>query len=50
MKSYLNHRGLKDVYTGGLGSFSLTLMLIFYLEVRGALLRGAHTPLKGACL
>ncbi|KAJ7544154.1 hypothetical protein O6H91_09G066300 [Diphasiastrum complanatum] len=32
MKSYLHHRGLNDVYTGGLGSFSLTLMLVFYLE------------------
>ncbi|CAI5990785.1 unnamed protein product, partial [Closterium sp. NIES-65] len=32
MKSYLHHRGLKDVYTGGLGSFSLTMMLVFYLE------------------
>lgn len=33
LKSYLHHRGLNDVYTGGLGSFSLTLMLVFYLEV-----------------
>eukprot|EP00897_Mesotaenium_endlicherianum_P004874 jgi/Mesen1/4414/ME000225S03403 len=32
LKSYLHQRGLNDVYTGGLGSFSLTLMLIFYLE------------------
>ncbi|GAQ80715.1 Nucleotidyl transferase domain containing protein [Klebsormidium nitens] len=32
LKSYLHHRGLNDVYTGGLGSFSLTLMLVFYLE------------------
>jgi hypothetical protein len=33
LKSYLHQRGLNDVYTGGLGSFSLTLMLVFYLEV-----------------
>ena len=33
MKSYLHMRGLKDVYTGGLGSYSLTMMLVFYLEV-----------------
>ncbi|KAH8950107.1 hypothetical protein BDL97_10G066900 [Sphagnum fallax] len=32
LKSYLHQRGLNDVYTGGLGSFSLTLMLVFYLE------------------
>lgn len=32
LKSWLQHRGLNDVYTGGLGSFSLTLMLVFYLE------------------
>lgn len=34
LKSYLHSKGLKDVYTGGLGSFSLTIMLVFYLEVR----------------
>ncbi|CAK9272135.1 unnamed protein product [Sphagnum jensenii] len=33
LKSYLHQRGLNDVYTGGLGSFSLTLMLVFYLEL-----------------
>ncbi len=33
LKSYLQSKGLKDVYTGGLGSFSLTIMLVFYLEV-----------------
>lgn len=33
LKSYLQFKGLKDVYTGGLGSFSLTIMLVFYLEV-----------------
>jgi len=38
MKSYLHHRGLKDVFTGGLGSFSLTVMLVFYLEVSKACL------------
>ncbi|XP_024365240.1 uncharacterized protein [Physcomitrium patens] len=32
LKSYLQSKGLKDVYTGGLGSFSLTIMLVFYLE------------------
>ncbi|KAJ7565922.1 hypothetical protein O6H91_02G081300 [Diphasiastrum complanatum] len=32
MKSYLHHRHLNDVYSGGLGSFSLTLLLVFYLE------------------
>lgn len=32
MKSYLNHRGLSNVYLGGLGSFSLTLLLAYYLE------------------
>ncbi|KAL2620746.1 hypothetical protein R1flu_000951 [Riccia fluitans] len=32
MKSFLQHRGLNDVYSGGLGSFALTLMLVFYLE------------------
>eukprot|EP00850_Spirogloea_muscicola_P010661 SM000063S20051 [mRNA] locus=s63:532722:538762:+ [translate_table: standard] len=31
-KAYLHHRGLNDVYKGGLGSFSLTLMLIYFLE------------------
>ena len=34
LKLYLQSKGLKDVYTGGLGSFSLTIMLVFYLEVR----------------
>lgn len=33
LKSYLQAKGLKDVYTGGLGSFSLTIMVVFYLEV-----------------
>ncbi|KAG6541734.1 hypothetical protein Mapa_016746 [Marchantia paleacea] len=32
MKSFLQQRGLNDVYSGGLGSFALTLMLVFYLE------------------
>ncbi|KAL3681183.1 hypothetical protein R1sor_024139 [Riccia sorocarpa] len=32
MKSFLQHRCLNDVYSGGLGSFALTLMLVFYLE------------------
>lgn len=34
MKSYLHTRGLKEVFSGGLGSYSLTMMLVFYLEVR----------------
>lgn len=33
LKSWLQHRGLNDVYTGGLGSFALTLMVAFFLEV-----------------
>ncbi|KAH7291470.1 hypothetical protein KP509_29G018000 [Ceratopteris richardii] len=33
VKSFLQHRGLSNVYLGGLGSFSLTLLLIFYLEL-----------------
>ncbi|KAJ7527289.1 hypothetical protein O6H91_16G047000 [Diphasiastrum complanatum] len=32
MKSYLHYRHLNDVYSGGLGSFALTLLLVFYLE------------------
>eukprot|EP00249_Psilotum_nudum_P024726 c29277_g2_i1 orf=654-3620(+) len=32
LKSYLHHKGLSDVYSGGLGSYSLTLLLAFYLE------------------
>eukprot|EP00249_Psilotum_nudum_P030610 c43397_g1_i1 orf=1-1077(+) len=32
LKSYLHHRYLSDVYFGGLGSFSLILLLAFYLE------------------
>ncbi|MCO5562331.1 hypothetical protein L7F22_015957 [Adiantum nelumboides] len=32
MKSFLHHRGLSNVYLGGLGSFSLTLLLAYYLE------------------
>ncbi|XP_024519511.1 uncharacterized protein LOC9629856 isoform X2 [Selaginella moellendorffii] len=32
MKSFLHCKGLNNVYTGGLGSFSLTLLLVFYLE------------------
>lgn len=43
MKSYLHHRGLKDVFTGGLGSFSLTVMLIFYLEVSRAAREEDHS-------
>lgn len=32
LKSFLHHKGLSNVYTGGLGSFSLTLLVAFYLE------------------
>lgn len=32
LKSFLHHRGLSNVYLGGLGSFSLTLLVAFYLE------------------
>ncbi|KAH9305806.1 hypothetical protein KI387_010210 [Taxus chinensis] len=32
LKSYLHHKGLNKVYDGGLGSYCLTLMLIFHLE------------------
>ncbi|XP_057867690.2 uncharacterized protein LOC131074957 isoform X1 [Cryptomeria japonica] len=32
LKSYLHHKGLNTVYFGGLSSYSLTLMLVFYLE------------------
>eukprot|EP00250_Pteridium_aquilinum_P013731 c21538_g1_i1 orf=1-2763(-) len=32
MKSFLHHKGLSNVYLGGLGSFSLTLLLAYYLE------------------
>lgn len=32
LKSFLHHKGLSNVYSGGLGSFSLTLLLAFYLE------------------
>eukprot|EP00249_Psilotum_nudum_P024727 c29277_g2_i2 orf=654-3068(+) len=32
LKSFLHHKGLSDVYTGGLGSFSLTLLVAYYLE------------------
>ena len=33
LKSFLHHKGLSNVYSGGLGSFSLTLLVAFYLEV-----------------
>lgn len=32
LKSFLLHKGLSNVYSGGLGSFSLTLLVAFYLE------------------
>ena len=33
LKSFLHHKGLSNVYLGGLGSFSLTLLVTFFLEV-----------------
>lgn len=52
MKSFLQQRGLNDVYSGGLGSFALTLMLVFYLEVIFWKLKRISTLLCGdyACL
>eukprot|EP00250_Pteridium_aquilinum_P012734 c20909_g2_i1 orf=1045-3201(+) len=32
LKSFLHHKGLSNVYSGGLGSFSLTLLVAFFLE------------------
>lgn len=32
LKSFLHHKNLSNVYSGGLGSFSLTLLVAFYLE------------------
>ncbi|KAH7447957.1 hypothetical protein KP509_01G129400 [Ceratopteris richardii] len=32
LKSFLHHKGLSNVYLGGLGSFSLTLLLVYFLE------------------
>lgn len=39
LKSFLHHKGLSNVYSGGLGSFSLTLLVAFFLE-RVASIRG----------
>ncbi|KAH7331649.1 hypothetical protein KP509_20G045600 [Ceratopteris richardii] len=32
LKSFLHHMNLNNVYSGGLGSFALTLLVAFYLE------------------
>ncbi|KAH7301654.1 hypothetical protein KP509_23G036600 [Ceratopteris richardii] len=32
LKCFLHHKGLSNVYSGGLGSFSLTLLVAFFLE------------------
>ena len=39
LKSMLNSYGLCDTYTGGLGSYSLTLMVIALLQVKSFLLK-----------
>lgn len=34
VKSYLNQRGMNEVYKGGLGSYSIICMVISFLQVR----------------
>ena len=34
VKSFLSQRGLNEVYTGGLGSYSVICMVISFLQVR----------------
>jgi non-canonical poly(A) RNA polymerase PAPD5/7 len=34
VKSYLNQRGMNEVYKGGLGSYSIICLVISFLQVR----------------
>ncbi|CAM6092476.1 unnamed protein product [Calypogeia fissa] len=54
LKAFLRCRSLNDVYSGGLGSFALTLMLVFYLErapiscgVPQEIIRSSKSPSPG---
>jgi len=34
LKQFLNQRDLNDVYTGGLGSYSLILLIVSFFQVK----------------
>lgn len=46
LKAYLRQMGLNEPYTGGIGSYTLILMIISYLQVNpmhGCAQNGCHT-------
>jgi non-canonical poly(A) RNA polymerase PAPD5/7 len=44
IKSYLNQRGMNEVYKGGLGSYSIILMAISFLQARSGFLSHIYKP------
>ena len=44
VKQFLQQRALSEVFTGGLGSYSVTLMVLSFLQVHPKLQRGEMPP------